>query len=245
MSAEAPRPITFQPDIYDRVLGLLPAGRPLRVLDVGAGEGYFSRRLHDMGLRVEACDFRPENFKCAEIPFLETDLNERLPCGNDSYDCVVSIEVIEHIENHFRFMRELIRVTKPGGTIIVTTPNVLSLTSRRHFFLYGFTDCAPIPIDPACRNYFMQHINPISLPELLFLIERFGAELADLKTNRIRRSSVIPALLLYPLLALALRRKLLRAKHRQSRELHRRHIRWLLTPASLMGRITIAVAKKR
>jgi len=245
MNDDSPKPMTFQPDIYDKVIGLMPATRPLRVLDVGAGEGYFTRKLKDKGVQVEACDFKVEGFKCPDVPFIKADLNERLPCNNSQYDCVVTIEVIEHIENHFRFVSELIRVTKPGGTIVITTPNVLSLTSRRHFFLYGFTDCAPIPIDPLREDYFLQHINPISLPELLFHIERFGAELTALETNRFRRSSMIPALLLYPLLAISIRRKLLRRRHRDAVELHRRHIRWLLSPASLMGRITIAVAKKR
>jgi len=244
MNDESPRPVTFQPDIYDKVIRLVPDRRPLRALDVGAGEGYFSRKLKDVGVEVEACDFRAECFKCRDISFIKADLNEKLPCESNRYDFTVAIEVIEHIENHFRFVSEMIRVTKPGGIIVITTPNVLSMTSRRHFFLYGFTDCAPIPLDPSHEDYFLQHINPISLPELLFQIERFGAKLTALETNRLRRSSIIPAVLLYPLLAVAIRRKLLRKKHRNARELHRRHIHWLLSPASLMGRITIAVARK-
>ena len=103
-----------------------------------------------------------------------------------------------------------------------------------------------MPLNPALPDYFTQHINPISLPQLLFHLERFGADVVDVTTNRVRRSSLVPALLLYPLLALALRYKLLRRKkHRKVRALHLRHIRWLLCRASLTGRITIAVARKR
>lgn len=244
MNKAAPKPNTFQPDIYAKVISLLPDTRPFNILDVGSGEGYLSLQLHEMGYQVQACDYQAENFKCSDIPFTTVDLNEHLPFEDDQFDCTISIEVIEHIENHFTFVREMIRVTKPGGYIIITTPNVLSLTSRLHFYLYGYTDCAPVPLDPDREDYFMQHINPISLPELLFHFERFGAELVTLTTNRLRRSSFIP-MLLYPFLQFVIRRKLLRKKHSKDFDLHRRHIRWMMSVANLMGRITIAVAQKR
>jgi 2-polyprenyl-3-methyl-5-hydroxy-6-metoxy-1,4-benzoquinol methylase len=243
--AAAPAPHTFQPDIYDRILPLLPRDTRSRILDVGAGQGYLSRRLKDLGYDVEACDFRADDFRCPDIPFLKADLNAAIPAGDDTYDCVVSVEVIEHIENHFRFIRELVRVTRPGGLIVITTPNTLSLTSRLHYFLYGYTDCAPLPLDPGLEHYYLQHINPISLPEILFALERFGADLVGLETNRFRRSSWAPFVILYPLLTVALRLKLLKKKHAAQRALHRRHARWMLHPANLLGRITIAVARRR
>ncbi len=241
---EKPQGITFQPDIYPKVLSLLPAGEDVSLLDAGAGEGYFSRVAADRGYRVEACDYQKSLFKPDDIPFHQTNLNETIPLPDESFDCVVSIEVIEHVENHARFIKDLLRVTKVGGTLIVTTPNVLSLSSRWHFFLYGYTDCAPLPLDPGLDDYFMQHVNPISLPELLFHLERSGGELVHLTTNRIRRGSRFSAPLFYPLLALALKRKLLRKKYSNHRRLYRRHFRWMLHPANLKGRITIAVVRR-
>lgn len=244
MTVAVPRPITFQPDIYGKVLHVLQGGKSRSVLDVGAGQEYFSRKLAEDGFTVEACDFDRDNFLCPEIPFRDADLNRELPYKDDTFDCVVSVEVVEHIENHFTYMSEIVRVTKPGGTIVITTPNVLSLSSRWHLFLYGYNDCAPIPLNPCMKDYFMQHINPISLPELMFHIERFGAEVVGVATNRFRRGSVVMMPLLFPLLALSLRRKLLRHKYSSARALHCRHIRWMCTPANLLGRITILVARK-
>jgi SAM-dependent methyltransferase len=237
-----PRGITFQPDIYDKVLGVLPRDRALRILDVGAGEGYFSRMLRDAGHIVTACDFNEAGYKCPDIPFLQADLNRAIPAQDGAFDCAVAIEVIEHIENHFRFVSEMARVVKAGGILVITTPNVLSIPSRWHFFLYGFTDCAPLPLDPDHPDPLMQHVNPIALPQLLFHLERAGAELIDLTTNRRRRSAWLP-MLLYPLFAAAIRAKLLRPRHAAQRALYKRHIRWLLSRANLMGRITIAVAR--
>jgi SAM-dependent methyltransferase len=237
-----PKGTTFQPDIYPKVLSLLPAKPGARILDVGAGEGYFAQLAMERGYDVEACDYQQDLFKVPGVRFHQADLNEVIPLPDESFDCVVSIEVAEHVENHTRFVWELLRVTRQGGTIILTTPNVLSIPSRWHFFLYGYTDCAPCPLDPTSADYYMQHVNPTSLPEILFLLERFGGELVSLHTNRIRKSARLPMLLLYPLFWFALRHKLLRKKYAALQPLHRRHLRWMLHRANLMGRITIAVA---
>lgn len=243
-SSAAPRGITFQPDIYPKVLGLLPPPGA-RVLDVGAGEGYFSRVMAGRGYRVEACDYDARGFRCPEIPFHAADLNERIPFPDGVFDAAVSIEVLEHLENHARFVRETLRVVRPGGWAIFTTPNVLSFPSRWHYFLFGYTDCAPRPLDPSRPDSFLLHINPISLPELMFWIERSGGILDALETNRLRRNARIPYLLLAPLLRFALRRKLIRKEYAGLRALYERHLRWVTHPANLMGRITIARAVKK
>ncbi len=237
---------TFQQDIYPKVIEVLPAD-PGRLVDVGAGEGYFCRLAKERGFQVEACDFFDGNFSVEGVPFHHANLNDSLPFEDDSIDTIVNIEVLEHLENHTRFFREVLRVLKPGGTAILTTPNVLSVTSRWHFFLYGYTDCAPRPLDPYKDEHWRLHINPISLPEIMFQAERFGGELVGLHTNRMRRSSNVPAALLGPLFKLAIRRKLVRKKYERQGilPLYERHIRWVTHPANLKGRITIAVIRKR
>ena len=242
----APRAITFQPDIYDRVLEALPEDRGVRLLDAGAGEGFLARKLKDLGYeRVEACDYVAEGFRCPDIPFTQANLAEGLPFPDDHFDCVVSVEVIEHIENHFTFVRELVRVTRPGGRVIITTPNVMSISSRWHFFLYGYTDCAPLPLQPHREDWFMQHVNPICVPMILFHLDRSGADLVDLRTNRYRSGSRLMAPLMRPLMRWCLKKKLVRDKYRERRELFDEHMRWVLSDANLLGRITIAVAEKR
>lgn len=129
---------------------------------MGAGEGHFCQLALGRGQAVEACDYRPDIFRVSGVPFHRANLNESIALPDESSDCVVSIEVLEHVENQTRFMREVLPVTRRGGTIIPTTANVLSIPSRWHFFLYGYTDCAPRPLDPTRPDYLMQHINPIN-----------------------------------------------------------------------------------
>jgi 2-polyprenyl-3-methyl-5-hydroxy-6-metoxy-1,4-benzoquinol methylase len=64
-----------------------------------------------------------------EVRFVPADLDGALPLDDASVDAAAAIEVIEHLENPRAFLRELVRVTKPGGWIVVTTPNQLSLLS--------------------------------------------------------------------------------------------------------------------
>jgi SAM-dependent methyltransferase len=79
-----------------------------------------------VGLDVVRYDGSP-----ATVEFLQTDLDApRWPPDDASGDVVVSVETIEHLENPRAFFREMRRVTKPGGLIVVTTPNQLSLLSK-------------------------------------------------------------------------------------------------------------------
>lgn len=99
-----------------------------RALDVGCGLGHFCRYLKAVypWLRVEGCDFSPaavsiaRKYGEADDYFVCSGYNIVRPSG--AYDVVVAQEIIEHLSDVPAFLAELHRVTKPGGTIIVTTP---------------------------------------------------------------------------------------------------------------------------
>jgi len=246
MPSSDPKAITFQPDIYPKVLALLPDGAGLRVLDAGAGEGYFSRALKERGCAVEACGLPAGAFKVEGVVFHEADLAEAIPLRDGAFDCVVSIEVMEHVENHARFVREALRVTRPGGTIIITTPNVLSAAGRLHFLLFGLTDATKRPPDPAAADPSSLHVNPVLLPELVYHAERAGGEVVAVHANRYRLSAVLAGVLLYPILLAALHLRLFgKPRHRAQFPYFRRQLRLMLSPAAVFGRILIAVIKKR
>ena len=66
----------------------------------------------------------------ATASFVEADLNRGpIPVPDASADIAISIETIEHLENPRAFCRELVRIAKPGGWILVTTPNQRSVVS--------------------------------------------------------------------------------------------------------------------
>lgn len=100
------------------------------LVDVGCGKGDLWSHLHSkqfnyLGIDAVRYPFFPDNLK-----FIPCNLDNAIPLDDQFADIVISAETIEHLENPRAFMRELVRITKPGGTVIITTPNQLSLLSK-------------------------------------------------------------------------------------------------------------------
>ncbi len=110
-----------------------------RAIDLGAGPGALAARLQSLGWEAHAADCSAESFE-AGVPFTQADFNEpnfASAFGEAAFDLVVSVEVIEHVENPIGFLRNIARLLKPDGVAIVTTPNVDSLPARVKFLLWG------------------------------------------------------------------------------------------------------------
>jgi 2-polyprenyl-3-methyl-5-hydroxy-6-metoxy-1,4-benzoquinol methylase len=115
-------------------------------LDFGAGTGQLTRRLYRSGrfrsivgadLYPRAADFDPG------IGWIEGDLNDPLPRPPATFDLIVAAEVIEHLENPRAVCRELFRLLRPGGKVLLSTPNneswraLVALVARGHFVAFG------------------------------------------------------------------------------------------------------------
>src|SRR5918997_502567 len=96
------------------------------VLDAGCGVGYGTALLADHGpARLVGVDVSAEALTHApgdRAELVEADVRE-LPFEPDSFDLVVCFEVIEHVEEQERVLDELRRVLRPGGTLLVSSPN--------------------------------------------------------------------------------------------------------------------------
>ena len=119
--------------IYEMVARAL-ASRHVRgelFLDIGCGTGNLFPLVRDRFQRYVGVDaIRYEEFP-EDAEFTPADLNGvSWPLPDGCADSVVAVETIEHLENPRLFVRELTRLTKPCGCIIVTTPNQLSLLSK-------------------------------------------------------------------------------------------------------------------
>jgi SAM-dependent methyltransferase len=110
--------------IFEEVLTGELAGSAL--LDAGCGTGLFSARAAHRGANVTSLDVGPnllaEVAKKCDSERVVGDV-QALPFPDASFDVVVSTEVIEHTPEPARAIRELVRVAKPGGTVVITTPN--------------------------------------------------------------------------------------------------------------------------
>lgn len=193
------------PGTHDRVLQIL--GRTIdfrsapRVLDIGAGQGALSARLRDAGARVSACDVVPEQFEVPDVDFRPVKSDGRLPFDDASLDAAVAIEVLEHIDGHDRFFAEVARVLTPGGIVMFTTPNILSLKSRLRFLFTGFFYSFG-PLEPFTRDPISQHIAPFSVNRYEWMMSQHGLRLTGLETDKTQTSSVLLSFLV-PLVRLA------------------------------------------
>lgn len=108
--------------------GRHPGGGVL--LDIGCGEGRlwpFMRPRFDRYLGIDAV--RYHDFP-ADAEFHQADLDAGSASLPDEIaDVVAAVETIEHLENPRALMREIVKLVRPGGWVLVTTPNQLSLLS--------------------------------------------------------------------------------------------------------------------
>ena len=217
------------------------------VLDIGAGEGYLAQRVHaaiaehGLSARLEACDLFPENFSVPGVPCRPIDLDGGLPLLDASVDLAYSVEVLEHLEDQFAFLREVQRVLRPGGRFVVTTPNVLSLTSRLRTLLVGFPELfGPLPLRSEDPQHLGGHIHPVSVYFISYMAEKAGFRVAGLHVDRVKSGSVA-ALVLWPLLALAslLAARRVRRKEPAIYAENRTHLRRINSLRVLTGRTII------
>ncbi|MEW6661067.1 MAG: class I SAM-dependent methyltransferase [Bacillota bacterium] len=99
-----------------------------KVLDAGCGAGYGSAFLAVNGAKaVVGIDLSPEainyakiNFQAANLTFQVGDCCD-LKFPRNSFDAVVALEIIEHLNQYLQFLAEVKRALKPGGLLLVST----------------------------------------------------------------------------------------------------------------------------
>ncbi|WP_052809637.1 class I SAM-dependent methyltransferase [Streptomonospora alba] len=146
---------------------------PSHVLDVGCAGGYIALMLQRLGHRVTGVELNSVMAAQARergVEVLEHDLEEPLPLSDGEVDAVHACEVIEHLFDTEGFLRDLARVLRPGGVLVVSSPNLNSLGNRWRV-LRG----APLPMwgaSPADRHG--GHIRVFNRATLEGLLRRTG-----------------------------------------------------------------------
>jgi 2-polyprenyl-3-methyl-5-hydroxy-6-metoxy-1,4-benzoquinol methylase len=114
------------------------------IVDAGCYVGFFvaeaTRRFPEK--TIIGIDYFPDNLRAAHLLFPELQASLRqmsvyaLEFADDSIDCITFLDVIEHLEGAAAAVKEINRVLKPGGVLIVATPNPFFWRQMGMFFLF-------------------------------------------------------------------------------------------------------------
>lgn len=126
------------------------------VLEAGCGEGYGANLIADVARRVIGLDYDETTVAHVRARYPRVDMRHgnlaELPLADGAVDVVVNFQVIEHLWDQGQFVRECLRVLRPGGCLLMSTPNRITFSPGRD-----------TPINP----FHTRELNAAELTDLL------------------------------------------------------------------------------
>lgn len=116
----------------DYILKTILKYKPKQVLEVGCGRGFylycltkfkFIQTIYGIDLNHEVLKAAKKNLNHKKIKLTRANIY-KLPCKNQQFDLIICSEVLEHLQDDFKAMRELKRILKPKGKLIITVPHL-------------------------------------------------------------------------------------------------------------------------
>lgn len=235
------RRIRQAPEHFAALAASLPGVQT--VLDAPAGRGEVAAALQQQQLQVTALDTRPEEFDVPGLRCWNSDLNRRLEFDDASFDLVVCRDAIGRLESHVNTLREFHRLLKPGGWLLLSTPNLLSLGARLSFCLVGGPRLAFRPPTDRGRRDGVNSINPHDYFTLRAVLRRVGFRIDRVATHAFGRSSLALAPLA-PLVALTTRWALAREREPLQRQANAEIAKHVLSRELLFGTQLLLLARR-
>ena len=144
--------------LYDR----FNFDKEMSLLEVGCGRGEFLRNFKNLGLSVYGCDLSDEvkdYLKDFDIKITDVD-KQPLPYNDNSIDIIFSKSFIEHLYYPENFLKEAMRILKPGGLLLTLTPD---WESNYKIFFDDFTHRSPFTKTALKDAYKMTGYNSVDV----------------------------------------------------------------------------------
>lgn len=224
------------------------------VIDIPAGNGRMTDILRKLGAKVEAFDLIPELFEIPDMVCGEADLTKKTSIPEGYADLVLCQEGIEHISDQLATLKELNRILKTKGRLIITTPNISHLRGKLSNFLVESEYYRRMPgnevqhVFPALegrKDPVFGHVFLIGAQRLRTLGRLAGLRLVKTHPEKISRFSLMMGVL-YPFLFLVnyflyfdILRKTPKDEMARSKETFKEIIKLNLNPHVMFGKSLI------
>lgn len=219
--------------------------RGKKALDLSCGGGHTAAMLAQLGFQVVATDYGVPPALAGSLRVAGVDLNALLPFRAGSFDAVDVVEVIEHIENQPQLIREIARVLKPNGVVLISTPNILNMMSRVRFLFTGFLRGRVRPAHYTSKPGQAPNIYLLHFYELYYLLFHYGFEVVELRKTRVKFAARCFMFLFWPLMWLASFVAVIRAeKDPVQRRYNWQILSFLFNPALLLSDNIVVKARR-
>ncbi|BEK90205.1 class I SAM-dependent methyltransferase [Nocardia seriolae] len=172
------------------------------VLEAGSGEGYGANMIAGVAAQVTGLDYDDSavahvRAKYPRVEMVQGNLAE-LPLADASVDIVVNFQVIEHLWDQSQFLRECLRVLRPGGKLLISTPNRITFSPGRDTPLNPFhtreLNAAEMTELLAEAGFTVELMAGIFHgPELVALDRKWGGSIIDAQIERALAGEPWPA----------------------------------------------------
>lgn len=233
--------------LHKKVIENLETEKKGKLLDLGSGSGNLAKQAKDKGFEVVAFDFNVECF-CfkQQIKLCRGNLNQGLPFRDKSFNYVIMLEVIEHLENSFFILKEINRILKPDGILILSTPNILNLKSRFRFLFEGTHDYfREPPLESSSfpkYKHFDIHLFAYKYPELEYILFNTKFKIENVSASKFETQAIVLSFIFLPIIKLQAYLKCHRSKKKDID--YTRIFKILLSPVLLYSRHLIVKARK-
>lgn len=126
----------WDPTFYGKYVDTLkPDNENGRALDVGCGVGQVVHQLDKKNVEAHGVDISKPNIEKASKISERCQLYDgrKLPFDDNHFDSVGSLNVLEHVDEPEAFIADLVRVTKPGGKVVISSPNFFRALGFRDY----------------------------------------------------------------------------------------------------------------
>ena len=165
--------------------------RSQAVLDIGCGAGNLSKDLQDLGYQVTSVDLSEDAINyCYTRGLIRARVADaaRLPFPSNYFDFAVASEILEHIQDDGKTMKEIRRVMKPGGVVIITVPAIPMLWSYQDVYWGHFRRYTRHSLEVLLQNEHFQILKLSYFNFSLFLpaaLIRIFSNLFTKKSDRV------------------------------------------------------------